>query len=390
MCNPRIEGVHATKALVWISLLRIHWNLACQFFSCKQMSLFFSSCREKSLHKRMWKPNSPSPSLSPNYVGFGSIKKKHSVLNGKVQHRVRVCCFQHLGWGDTFMRVCQDILPATLGASEIFLARRILIHTVLPVVWMSARILWSLIANKKRWSWACSPVKRREGTVAVSARSNCEECICSLLKKILNSRLFVGRSRLSDSWMHENAMAPFERRRSSTSRKRSSEPMTAWFWEGCICQAQSSLWRDQVSAKLPWQEQVASTTGLVLNCRALQSMEWWCWKCRPWRIGIRIIFKFFQGRPFHSLHRELQQRIREFSFICESVEEGGSRNLFIFNLCLYSWMTCLLYEPVSLKPQLMYMKSCVIKSVIHGQQNKFSVIGQNHAVVHANGFLISQ
>ena len=29
-------------------------------------------------------------------------------------------------------------------------------------------------------------------------------------------------------------MAPFERRRSNTSRKRSSEPMTAWFWEGWL------------------------------------------------------------------------------------------------------------------------------------------------------------
>ena len=36
--------------------------------------------------------------------------------------------------------------------------------------------------------------------------------VASLLKKILKSRLFVGRSRLSDSWMQENAMGPFERR----------------------------------------------------------------------------------------------------------------------------------------------------------------------------------
>ena len=54
----------------------------------------------------------------------------------------------------------------------------------------------------------------------------------SLLKKILKSRLFVGRSRLSDSWIQENAMGPFERRRSNISRRRLSEPTTAWFWEG--------------------------------------------------------------------------------------------------------------------------------------------------------------
>ena len=55
----------------------------------------------------------------------------------------------------------------------------------------------------------------------------------SLLKNILKSRLFVGRSRLSDSWIQENVMGPFERRRSNISRRRLSEPMTAWFWEGC-------------------------------------------------------------------------------------------------------------------------------------------------------------
>ena len=57
---------------------------------------------------------------------------------------------------------------------------------------------------------------------------------CSLLKKILKSRLFVG-SRLSDSWMQENAMGPFERRRSNISRRLLSEAMTAWFWQGCSC-----------------------------------------------------------------------------------------------------------------------------------------------------------
>ena len=55
----------------------------------------------------------------------------------------------------------------------------------------------------------------------------------SLLNNILKSRLFVGRSRLSDSWIQENAMGPFERRRSNISRRRLSEPRTAWFWEGC-------------------------------------------------------------------------------------------------------------------------------------------------------------
>ena len=52
----------------------------------------------------------------------------------------------------------------------------------------------------------------------------------SLLKKILKSRLFV-RSRLSDSWIQENAMGPFEKRQWNISRRRLSEPTTAWFWE---------------------------------------------------------------------------------------------------------------------------------------------------------------
>ena len=64
--------------------------------------------------------------------------------------------------------------------------------------------------------------------------------IASLLKKIMKSRLFVGRSRLSDSWIQENTMGPFERRRSNISRRRLSEPTTAWFWEGCIAQGRHS------------------------------------------------------------------------------------------------------------------------------------------------------
>ena len=80
------------------------------------------------------------------------------------------------------------------------------------------------------------PISPNEGWVALCGWANQLVChhLYSLLKKILNSRLFVGRSRLSDSWMQENAMAPFERRRPNISRKRSSEPMTAWFWEGCL------------------------------------------------------------------------------------------------------------------------------------------------------------
>ena len=34
--------------------------------------------------------------------------------------------------------------------------------------------------------------------------------------------------------MQENAMGPFERRRSKITRRQLSEPLTAWFWEGWI------------------------------------------------------------------------------------------------------------------------------------------------------------
>ena len=54
----------------------------------------------------------------------------------------------------------------------------------------------------------------------------------SLIKNILKSRLFVEKSRLSDSWIQGNAMGPFERRWSKISRRRLSEPSTSWFWKG--------------------------------------------------------------------------------------------------------------------------------------------------------------
>ena len=70
----------------------------------------------------------------------------------------------------------------------------------------------------------------------------------SLLKTILMSRLFVWRSRLSDSWIQENAMGPFERRRSNISRRRLSELPTTVFEKSAdhysLIQQPNGTWLD--------------------------------------------------------------------------------------------------------------------------------------------------